>query len=218
LNTVKTTSTLPQDDLLYYAGTAELTEKLQKKFIPYFIHAPGRVLEIGCGKGVVLSLLKKKEIDAYGIDLSETAVQTCREKGLEAICTDLLLHMQQLPAASLGGIFCAHVIEHLMPDDAMAFIKQAYRVLIPSGKLILITPNAKDIRTTERFWLDVTHVRPYPEKLLHVLLQRDGFKNIYSYADQEAAKNIVERIVKTCVRWWFFGYMFVGDLVVVAER
>ena len=210
--------TLPDDELLYLAGTEELTEKVQVRFVPYFLHAPGLVLEIGCGKGVMLSMLKEKGIQAYGIDLSDTTVKYCQEKGLDVIHSDLLSHLRSLKEGSLGGIFCAHVIEHLHPSDAMEFLKQAGRVLKPKSRLILITPNAKDLRTTERFWLDITHVRPYPEKILCALLRREGFQSIRAFADKEPARNIFERIIKTLVHYWFLGYMFVGDLVIVAER
>jgi hypothetical protein len=110
------------------------------------------------------------------------------------------------------------VIEHLHPSDAIEFLSQAVRVLKTKSRLVLITPNTKDLRTTERFWLDITHVRPYPEKLLRVLLQREGFQSIHAFADKEPARNIYERIIKTLVHYWFLGYMFVGDLVIVAER
>jgi ubiquinone/menaquinone biosynthesis C-methylase UbiE len=209
---------LPDDELLYFAGTEELTEKVQERFVHYFLNSPGTVLEIGCGKGVMLTMLKEKGIQAYGIDLSDTTVKYCQGKGLKAICSDLLSHLQSLKDDSIGGIFCAHVIEHLQPEEAMAFLKQAYRVMKQKSKLVIVTPNAKDLRTTERFWMDMTHVRPYPEKLLCTLLQREGFHSIQAFSDKEPAKNIIERIIKKLVYYWFLGYMFVGDQVVIAER
>jgi ubiquinone/menaquinone biosynthesis C-methylase UbiE len=209
---------LPDDELLYFAGTEELTEKVQARFIKYFRDSPGKILEVGCGKGVMLCMLKEKGIRAYGIDLSETTVKYCQQKGLEAIYCDLLSHLRSLDNCSLGGIFCAHVIEHLQPSEAIEFLRQACRVLMPKSKLVLITPNAKDLRTTERFWLDVTHVRLYPGKLLCELLRREGFQSVQMFSDKEPARNIFERIIKTIVHYWFLGYMFIGDLILVAER
>jgi len=209
---------LPDEELLYFAGTEELTEKVQARFVHYFLNSPGKVLEIGCGKGVMLAMLKEKGIKAYGIDLSDTSVKYCVGKGLDAICDDLLSHLQNLKNDSLGGIFCAHVIEHLKPDDAIKFVKQAYRVMKHKSKLVIVTPNAKDLRTTERFWLDVTHVRLYPEKLLRTLLQREGFHSIQTFSDKEPARNIFERVMKKLVYYWFLGYMFVGDQIIIAER
>lgn len=209
---------LPEDEVLYQWGTEELTASVQARFVPYFNNLPGRVLEVGCGKGVMLSMLKEKGIPAYGIDLSDTTVEYCRSKGLEALRSDALTHLKTLPGESLGGIFCAHVIEHLSPDDGVALLRECFRVLKPGGRLVLITPNARDLRTTERFWLDLTHVRLYPEKLLHFLAKKEGFRSVVSFYDREPARNIIERLAKVFLRAWFMGFMFTGDLVVIADK
>jgi hypothetical protein len=61
-------------------------------------------------------------------------------------------------------------------------------------------------------------VRPYPEKLLIALLKKEGFKDITVSEDREPARNIMERFVKVFLRIWFMGFMFRGDLVVIAKR
>jgi SAM-dependent methyltransferase len=181
-------------------------------------NAPGKVLEIGSGRGVMLRLMKGAGITAYGLDSFEEAVIDCRGKGLDVIHSDALSHLAALPTASLGGIFCAHVIEHMLPAQAMELIRESYRVLKPGSRIVIITPNPKDLRTSERFWLDITHVRPYPEKLLIVLLKREGFSNIKAYEDGEPARNIIEKMAKFFLKMWFMGFMFRGDLVIVADR
>jgi SAM-dependent methyltransferase len=205
-------------ELLYEWGDESLTETHQKKYLEYFREVPGPVLEIGCGRGVVLRLLKEAGIEAYGLDTSEEAVDICVSRGLNAIHADAVNHMSSIPMASLGGIFCGHVIEHMEPNKAIEFLREGFRIIKPGGFFIIITPNPKDLRTTERFWLDVTHVRPYPEKLLIALLKKEGFKDITVSEDREPARNILERFVKVFLRIWFMGFMFRGDLVVVAKR
>lgn len=206
------------DEILYYGGSEKMAASQQRDFVPYFRDAPGKILEVGCGRGAMLSLLKDEAIASYGIDLSATTVEYCRSKGLEVIQTDVFSHLRDLPAESLGGIFCAHVIEHMQPTDAIEFLRHSHRVLRTGGNLILITPHAKDLRMTERFWMDITHVRPYPEKLLRFLLERQEFAKVETFANKEPASNVLERITKMLVRMWFLGYMFTGDLVAVAER
>jgi len=208
----------PTDDVLYQWGTEELTARAQRKFVELFRDAPGKVLEVGCGKGIVLGIFKDFGVPAYGIDLSQTTVEYCLKKGLEAVYGDILSHIRAVPDNSLGGIFCAHVIEHMQPVEVIEFFHQSSRVLKEAGILLIITPNAQDLRTTERFWLDITHVRPYPRKLLHFLLSKEGFSEITSTNDREPARNILERAAKTFLRLWFMGYLFTGDLVVTAKR
>jgi O-antigen chain-terminating methyltransferase len=162
--------------------------------------------------------MKGAGITAYGLDSCEETVIDCKGKGLDVVHSDALSHLAQLPAASLGGIFCAHVIEHMQPAQAIELIRECYRVLKPGSRIVIITPNPKDLRTGERFWLDITHVRPYPEKLLIVLMKREGFVNIKAYEDGEPARNVVEKLAKVFLKMWFMGFMFRGDLVIVADR
>lgn len=207
-----------EPDLLYAWSDDELRERHQKKYLKHLKNAPGKVLEIGSGRGVVLRLMREAGITAYGLDSCEEAVISCKGKGLDAVHGDALSHLASLPDASLGGIFCAHVIEHMQPSQAIELIRESYRVLKPGARIVIITPNAKDLKTSERFWLDITHVRPYPEKLLIVLLKREGFDNIKSYEDGEPARNIFEKVAKAFLKMWFMGFMFRGDLVIVADR
>jgi SAM-dependent methyltransferase len=205
-------------DLLYAWSDDDLRERHQKRYLRFLEKAPGKVLDIGSGRGVMLRLMKAAGITAYGLDSFEEAVVHCRERGLDVVHGDALGHLTTLANASLGGIFCAHVIEHMQPAQAMKLIKECYRVLIPGAHIVIITPNPKDLRTGERFWLDITHVRPYPEKLLMVLMQREGFTDIQTREDGEPAKNLFEKCAKALLKIWFMGFMFRGDLVVVARR
>jgi len=207
-----------EPDLLYNWGNERLTKKHQEPYLSYFKDVPGTVLEIGCGRGVFLGLLKDAGIDAYGIDSSEQTVRYCRKKGLHALHGDAFNHLASLSRNSLGGIFCGHVIEHLEPTYAVRLIKESYRVLKRGGRLIIITPNPKDLRTTERFWLDITHVRLYPEKLLVTLLKREGFTRIRVLEGREPARNPLEKMAKLFLKAWFMGFMYRGDLIVMAER
>lgn len=204
--------------LLYAWSDDDLRERHQKRYLKHLENAPGKVLDIGSGRGVMLRLMKAAGITAYGLDSFEEAVIYCKGKGLDVVHGDALGHLATLPDASLGGIFCAHVIEHMPPAQAMELIRESYRVLKPGARIVIITPNPKDLRTSERFWLDITHVRPYPEKLLVVLLKREGFENIQSREDGEPAKNILEKVAKAFLKMWFMGFMFRGDLVIIARR
>jgi SAM-dependent methyltransferase len=199
-------------------GGEEVTEKHQKRYLRYYKQSPGTVLEIGCGRGAMLTLLKDAGIPSYGLDSSEVSVTYCREKDLNVVQGDALQHLKTLETASLGGIFCAHMIEHLEPNNVIELIREAHRVIKTGGTFIIITPNARDLRTTERFWLDITHVRPYPEKLVKALLVTEGFTNIIIREDTEPSKNVLERMLKYLLRLWFMGFMFRGDLVVIAIR
>ena len=61
-------------------------------------------------------------------------------------------------------------------------------------------------------------IRLYPKKLLVLLLERAGFNIKKITKDKEPHRNILVGMAKIFLRVWFMGFMFKGDLAVIAER
>ena len=89
-----------------FRGTEEYVKAGQQFYLPYFAGRQS-VLDIGCGRGEFLEMMRGAGVPARGIDLSEESVATCRHKGLEADVADLFEYVAALPEASLDGIFCS---------------------------------------------------------------------------------------------------------------
>ena len=96
-------------------GSSELIRERQAVYADEFRDA-APVLDIGCGRGEFLETMRAAGVHARGIDLSEESVATCRHKGLDAEVADLFVYLERLPEASLDGVFCAQVVEHLPPE------------------------------------------------------------------------------------------------------
>jgi len=195
--------------------------KQQKKFLKYFLGAPGPVADLGCGRGAMLEILRNQQVDSYGVDTFGPSLEMCREKGLKVVDCDLFAHLKGLPASSLGGVFCCHVIEHMTPDLAMVLLRESARILRPGGRLVLVTPNSKDLLVvTEGFWLDLTHVRLYPARLLRTLLEQVGFRHVETLEDKDTrySKVFYKRIGGFIRRLWFWGLVSRGDVIVVAHK
>ncbi len=101
----------------------------------------GPLLDVGCGSGRMLRLMRWLGWDAEGIDLDADAVSVAREAGQRA-------HVGTLDDESLADRYFAavtanHVIEHV-PDPG-AFLRQSLRVTRPGGRLAIITPNARSL-------------------------------------------------------------------------
>src|SRR5204863_7761238 len=79
----------------------------------------GAVLDVGCGRGEFLELMRERGVGARGIDVNGAMVEVCRGKGLQAETADALTYLRGLPDASLGGLFAAQVVEHLEPRYLM---------------------------------------------------------------------------------------------------
>ena len=109
-------------------------------YVPLFEGASD-VLDVGCGRGEFLDLLRAAGISARGIDLNDEMAAVCRERGLDATAGDALSYLLSLPDGSLGGLFAAQVVEHLEPDYLMRFLDAAYHKLRPGSKIVLETIN-----------------------------------------------------------------------------
>ncbi|MEB0075950.1 glycosyltransferase [Pseudomonas sp. CCI3.2] len=135
-----------------------------------------KAFDIGCGRGEWLELLTEVGLDARGVDLDDSMLAACHERGLHAQNQDALEALQALPDASLDLISAFHVVEHLTFDYLRALLKEAQRTLSPHGLLILETPNAENLIVgTNNFYLDPTHQRPVPAIFLEFLCQHSGF-------------------------------------------
>lgn len=161
-----------------FRGSEEYVKAGQQIYVPYFA---GRrnVLDIGCGRGEFLELMRDAGVEARGIDLSTESVGLCRSKGLEAKIADVFLYLSEQPEAKFGGIFCAQVIEHLPPQKLSELIKLAARCLEPGGVIAIETPNPECLAIfATHFYLDPTHTHPVPYPLLVFYLEESGIGGI----------------------------------------
>jgi 2-polyprenyl-3-methyl-5-hydroxy-6-metoxy-1,4-benzoquinol methylase len=161
-----------------FRGTEEYVKAGQSTYLPYFSGLQN-VLDIGCGRGEFLEMMRDAGVPAKGIDLSEESVATCRHKGLDAEVADLFVYLENLPEASLDGVFCSQVVEHLPPDKLPLMIRLATSRLRRGGVIAIETPNPECLAIfATHFYLDPTHQRPVPHPLLAFYLEEYGVGNI----------------------------------------
>jgi 2-polyprenyl-3-methyl-5-hydroxy-6-metoxy-1,4-benzoquinol methylase len=164
-------------DSLYsrFRRDKEVVTRRQEKYIRYF-RKGDLVLDVGCGRGEFLELLRQNDMKGEGIDSDLEMIHHCEKRNLKALNSSAKDHLSPLKAF-YDGIFASHVLEHLPPDSVKEFLEHCHRALKPKGRLILITPNPENLQViTCTFWLDLTHRRPYPLILLKALLEESGFE------------------------------------------
>jgi 2-polyprenyl-3-methyl-5-hydroxy-6-metoxy-1,4-benzoquinol methylase len=160
-----------------FRGPQDKVRTNQRFYVPHFAGCRD-VLDLGCGRGEFLELMREAGIPARGVEASAEAVAVCRSKGLEVEQADLGAHLAAAPDESLGGIFCAHVVEHLPPERLPELIRTAAEKLRRSGVLAIETPNPECLAIfATHFYLDPTHVRPVPPALLRFYAEEAGFGN-----------------------------------------
>lgn len=147
---------------------------------------PGTVVvELGFGQGYFLEAARAVGIRAIGVDRDSDLVAEGLRGGFDVREGDVR-DLQTLIPETVDGMFAAHVIEHLQPGDVGSLLSAAARAVRPGGLLLLATPNMQDWRVaSEWFWLDPTHVRPYPSGAVKQLLdpsqwhwESDGYEPI----------------------------------------
>jgi 2-polyprenyl-3-methyl-5-hydroxy-6-metoxy-1,4-benzoquinol methylase len=161
-----------------FRGSAEYVKAQQKFYVPYFAGCK-EVLDIGCGRGEFLELMRDARVAARGIDLDREFVDLCRGNGLAAEVADLFAYLAGLPDASLDGIFSAQVVEHLAPGQLPEMIRLAAQKLRRGGSLVIETPNPECLAIfATHFYLDPTHARPIPHALLVFYMEEYGIGGI----------------------------------------
>ncbi len=161
-----------------FRGPEEEIRDRQRHYVLRFAGS-GPVLDLGCGRGEFLEAARDSGLAAVGIDQSDECVALCRSKGLDAAKADLFLYLDALADQSLGGIYCAQVVEHIDPHrlpDLIALMAKKLR----SGALAVIeTPNPECLAIfATHFFIDPTHTRPVPPRLLGFYLEEAGFGRI----------------------------------------
>ncbi len=189
-----------------------------KKYIRYFTSCR-RVLDIGCGRGEFLELLRENKISAMGVDSDENMVEICRGKALDVIHDDIFEFLKGRTEV-YHGIFCSQVIEHMRSREAMDLLDLCHQALTPEGVLVLITLNPRNIRVvTNIFWLDLTHERLYPLRLLEQLVLERGFEIMELGDDLDTTmQGIIGRFLRKVDIHVTRGIFFSGVDIFVAAR
>ena len=161
-----------------FRGSADEIRARQADYARYFAGASD-VLDVGCGRGELLDLLKSSGVSARGIDANHEMAEICRARGLNVEQADALGYLRAQPDESLGGLIAAQVVEHLEPQYLMQFLETAHQKLRPDALIVLETINpACWVAFFESYIRDITHVRPLHPDTLKYLVVASGFHDV----------------------------------------
>ena len=157
-----------------FRGDETHVRRTQEAYVDRFADVEW-VLDLGCGRGEFLDVLGERGITARGVDLDESMVARCREKGQAVELADAGTALQALDDDSLPAAFAAQVVEHLSHAELIDLLNLLHRKLAPGGLAVLETVNPHNPAALKAFWTDVTHHHPlFPEVLL-ALCRLAGF-------------------------------------------
>jgi SAM-dependent methyltransferase len=186
-------------DLFYRAfeernrGSRELIKSRLLAYLPFIepiqsVSDGIDAIDLGCGRGEWLEVLRDRGLRARGVDLDEGMLASCRLQNLDAHQGNALDFLQSLPENSVSIVSAFHVVEHISFEQLRLLLREAFRVLRAGGLLILETPNPENIVVgTSLFYLDPSHVRPIPSELLSFAVEFEGFARNTVVRLQESA-------------------------------
>ena len=143
---------------------------------------PLRVLDFGCGSGPSSKVFAAAGHTVTGVDISESAIKRAREEvpgvSFHTVTTESSL---PFPDAAFDACFSTEVIEHLF--DVTGFLREAHRVLVPGGRLIMTTPyhgRAKNVLLAlfnfeKHFDPRWGHIRFFTQRSMRMVLEAAGF-------------------------------------------
>ena len=164
-----------------FRGSEELIRQRQQRYVA-LLRDSAPVVDVGCGRGELLDVLRDAGIEARGVDLDRELVGYCRGKGHRDVEQgDGVGYLERLGKGAIGAVCAMQVVEHLDGDDLERLLKEARRVLRAHGRLILETVNPHSPWALKAFWVDLTHVQPiFPEVLLQ-LCRQAGFREAFAF-------------------------------------
>jgi SAM-dependent methyltransferase len=158
-------------------GRTESVQERQRVYVDDFRDA-APVLDVGCGRGEFLALLKDAGVEARGIDPDSDMVAFARGDGLDVEQADAVTYLETLDDGSLGGIFMGQVVEHLPPAMLVRTLELAAQKLREGGLLVAETINPLSPLALRNYFADLTHAQPLVPETLAVLARQVGFSHV----------------------------------------
>jgi SAM-dependent methyltransferase len=149
-----------------------------EEYVPILASA-SNVVDIGCGRGELLELLKQRGVTARGVDNNPAMVELCRARGLDVEQDEALGYLERQADGAIGGLSAIQVVEHFEPAYLARFLETAHHKMRPAAPLILETVNpACWLAFFETYIRDLTHARPLHPGTLRYLVQASGFQDV----------------------------------------
>jgi len=165
-----------------YLGVTYSPERVPYGEYPYLLaqwllknvyRKPGRLLDLGCGRGEHLTAFARLGFDVAGVDISPRAPELA--KGYHVEVADLERDALPFPPNSFDFAFSKSVIEHMHHPTCL--LSRALEALRPGGTTVIMTPSWAHTYWGP-FYIDHTHVTPFTAPSLAKALAMAGFESV----------------------------------------
>ena len=168
-----------------------------------------KILDVGCGGGQLLeNFAKFPQVEVYGVDISEKALQIARTRGYKVFLCNVETEKLPFNDESIDIVVVNDLLEHLITPDNL--LREVYRILKREGKLVISVPNiSHPVSWFMQIFLDLppmqsaryksVHVRDYTLRILKCVMKLNGFrvkqvKGTYLYPLNNAIGRLIVRL------------------------
>lgn len=172
-----------------------------RKYFP----APGAsVLDIGIGRGEMLSCMKKWGMKYEGVDISPSAVRFCQSLGLNCLQVDDTAAWLRERPDQYELVTALDVIEHVSKESLLDFLKAIKLSLQDGGRAIFQVPNLQSPFGYLHHFNDITHLNGFVEHSLGQVLQTAGFEMIAFHGFEELVGRGFKTWLQKKMRWGYW--------------
>lgn len=187
---------------------------------PSIAHLPAsaRVLDYGCGFGLLTNYLLRRFPNTRGVDASAQQVAVARAKGLpvEHVGVAQFPAWAQAQREGFDAVFLFDVLEHVPPEQQMVFLRDLVGILRPGGEIFIKVPNASSLLASRWRYNDWTHWASFTECSLEFVCLHAGLTDIVPLNDDSSAParwpwlprwSLRHYYAKHLVRWLWRQYL-----------
>lgn len=215
-------------ELQYSVKTEDYFSHARREILPLLPHRAPRALEVGCGSGHTLSLLKQQGLCDWvcGIEISPTAAEQASKRLDQVIQGNIEAMELPIEPGSIDLLLCLDVLEHLV--DPWETLRRLAALLRPNGVLVASIPNVRYYRVLLPLmlggrWdyqdsgiLDRTHLRFFTRATAIELVESAGFSIERVSATNAHTRNwkyrLLDALTLSRVRPYFeFQYLVRAD-------
>lgn len=165
-------------------------------YIDYFKDSKS-VLDVGCGRGELLEVLRRYGIEAMGIDTDPEMVDICLRKKLNVRQADVFDFLKYSKDGGIDSVYLGMLIEHLAPGEIYELLKLLSQKMSEGETLVIETINPQSFAAmSSSFILDLTHKTLLHPLTLEFLLREFGFSNIRTVFTSPVEKQFRLQLLK----------------------
>jgi O-antigen chain-terminating methyltransferase len=163
------------EDAFYDSSIVAAKQRVYLPYVDRTLAASRPFLDLGCGRGEFLRILRDERIEAIGVDVNPVPLAALRADGFDVHADDLLAFLET-DRAMYAGAVSLQVVEHLDADRIERMLALVARRLVAGAVLIVETPNPLSPFALAQFHTDPTHIAPIPPERMRFFVEAAGFE------------------------------------------